>query len=175
MSTEDETLTDEQKYWAEITSTVTRMWADYELISADDCYEAANQLADSHVVYTSSCQRVMQHTRNPDAFAELGLGHVESWSDIVSRVAFFAYRQDLIDEASTWDEDDIFEARQIFRCSNCDEVFSLEQQNTHPEYPDDDDEAFCFECYREWGEDLSLDDDDESEDPEGDDDVGEAA
>lgn len=157
-----------QEYWDDVESTVANMWVDYELDSMDEAYDALSELAESHATYTSTCNATMQHTDNDDAFRELGLDGCTTWSEVVSRAAFCAYRQDLIDEAHKWTEEDIFKERKVFRCRDCSEVTPLADAQDCPTYPDDDDERRCESCHMDYVETLAEEEDYDDEDEDGD-------
>lgn len=140
-------------YQEAIEKTVRSMWVDYELDDLDDAQDAIAELASAAVCYTSEAMGIMSHTSNPDAFTLVGLGECDCWSDIVTAVAYFAYRADLYDEARTWDEEDIFEARKVFRCVDCEEVTANEERHDDPE---DADAARCLVCHSEWVEDRVI-------------------
>lgn len=154
-------------YWDDVKSTVANMWVDYELDGLDGAYDAIHELADNHSTYTSTCNATMQHTNNDDAFTEVGLDGCSSWSEVVSRAAFYAYRQDLIDEAHTWAEEDIFKERKVFRCRDCSEVFPLDDAQDCPTFPDDDEERRCESCHMDYVEMLAEEDDEDDEDEDG--------
>ena len=147
-------------YRDDIESTVEDMWSDYELDSVDDAYDAISQIADVAVTYTSQALTIMQYTDNEDAFGDVGLEGCDSWSEVVTRAAYFAYRADLYDEAHKWSEEDIFEARKVFRCMDCGDVTPNEDKYKDEE---DADQARCDSCHADWVEALAVR---ESEDAE---------
>jgi len=140
-------------YWGDIESTVKNMWLDYELESVDDAYDALAELADSAVTYTSTALEIMQHTDNDDAFTDVGLEGCGSWSEVVTRAAYFAYRADLYDEASKWSEEDIFAVRKVFRCMDCNDVTPDDEKHEDEE---DADQARCDSCHADWVEELAV-------------------
>ena len=150
-------------YWNDIESTVENMWSDYELESVDDAYDAIDQLADSAVIYTSEALKIMQHTANDDAFTDVGLEGCDSWSEVVTRAAYFAYKADLYDEAREWSEEDIFAARKVFRCMDCGDVTPDEEKY---EDEDDADQARCDSCHADWAEELAVREAEENESAE---------
>ena len=153
-----------QEYWEDVANTVKNMWVDYELCSLDDAYDAMSELADSHCTYTSTCTDTMRHTDNEDAFEEFGFGECSTWSEVVCRAAYFAYRQDLIDEAYKWTEEKIFELRKVFRCEDCDDVTPLVEAQEDP--GGDEDIQRCVSCHMDYVESMAENEED-YEDEEG--------
>ena len=140
-----------EEYWDDVKSTVRGMWSDYELESADSdaACNALSEAAASMTVYTSTCQSIMQHTDNEDAFTEIGLDGAGSWAEIVCRAASFAYEADLRDEALSWSEEDIFAEGEVFRCEDCTSVCPNDEGHVDP---DQEDLIRCAACHQDWVE-----------------------
>jgi len=63
----------------------------------DDIEGSLHELAESAVIYTKDAYDIMLHTRNDDAYLELGdtLDTSKGASTIITQMAYWAYRADL--------------------------------------------------------------------------------
>lgn len=149
------------EYWEDVVDTVRDMWTGYELESIEDAHDALSELAAGHATCTATCIATMQHTNNARAAADFVrglLGGTGSWSETIVHAAYFAYLQDLTDEALTWTEEDILDARSAFRCRDCGEVRPLEEAEGGPDYPPTPSDLRCEECHADYLETLAEED-----------------
>lgn len=124
-----------------------------------DASEAIHQTAENWTTYTSHCHRIMRESRNEDAaFGHMGsdaLSGCDSFSSVVTRLAYFAVHQDLWDEYGRWSDEDKLEARGEGLCEDCGEVFGLDDLDDEREGREGD--SICEGCHEDWLEDQEDD------------------
>jgi hypothetical protein len=131
---------------------------EWDADASDRIFEAAG----NWTIYTGKCHYVMRESRNEDAaFVHMGpdvLDGCQSFSDVVTKLAFWAVYQDLWDEYGRWSDEDKLEARDEDHCADCGEVFGLDDLECDREGREGD--SICEGCHEDWLEDQ---DDDEEE------------
>lgn len=127
-----------------------------------DAGDSIHQTAENWTIYTGKCHYVMRESRNEDAgFEHMGpdvLDGCQSFSDVVTKLAFWAVYQDLWDEYGRWSDEDKLEARDEGLCDECGEVFPASDLDDEREGREGD--SICEGCHEDWLEDQ---DDDEEE------------
>ena len=151
-----------QTYQAEIQESVSNLVTDLSEWNADP-HDKISEVAENWTIYTSDCRRVMRESSNEDAaFDHMGsdaLSGCDSFSEVVTRLAYFAVRQDLVDELAGWSDEDKLEARDESLCEDCGDAFpNAEMSDERPGREGDD---ICDSCYDEWHEDQEDEDDEE--------------
>ena len=128
-----------------------------------DPHDAIHQTAENWTIYTGKCHYIMRESRNEDAaFDHMGsdaLSGCESFSDVVTRLAFFAVHQDIVDALSKWSDEDKLEARGERLCEDCGEVFDTGDLSDEREGREGD--VICEGCHEDWLEDQEDDEEEE--------------
>jgi len=126
-----------------------------ELSSWDaDPSEAVSEAADSEVIYTSRCHEILRASRNSNAaFEEMGPDALEGcdseWST-VSRLAYFAYHQDLSGAIYDLSDEDRLAIREEGICECCGEVFP--ESDLDDEREGCEGQTLCETCYEDGEE-----------------------
>ena len=124
-----------------------------------DPHDAIHEAAGNWIIYTGRCHHIMRESRNEDAaFDHMGsdaLSGCESFSDVVTRLAYYAVHQDIVDTLSEWSDEDKLEARDEGLCEDCGEVFSLDDLDGEREGREG--EYICESCHEDWLEDQEDD------------------
>jgi len=128
-----------------------------------DPHDSIHERAENWTIYTSHCHRIMRESRNEDAaFDHMGsdaLSGCESYSDVVTRLAYFAVHQDIADALSGWSNEDKLEARDEGLCEDCGEVFDNGDLSDEREGREGD--VICEGCHDDWL--IDQEDDEEEE------------
>jgi len=136
-----------------------------------DASDAIHQTAENWTIYTSHCHRIMQESSNEDAaFGHMGsdaLDGCESFSDVVTRLAYFAVHQDIVDALSEWSDEDKLEARDEGLCEDCGEVCDHGLGDLQNDWKGREGEELCGDCYERWAEDQEDDEDEDDNTDEG--------
>ncbi len=131
-----------------------------------DPHDSIHERAENWTIYTSHCHQIMRESRNEDAaFDHMGsdaLDGCQSFSDVVTRLAFFAVHQDIVDALSEWSDEDKLEARDEALCEDCGEVFATDDLEDDREGREGDN--ICEGCHEDWLEDQDDEDEDEDDD-----------
>ena len=95
-----------EKYWDEIKSLATEALADFNVTNKEAYEENESDIdnfihesidGSSWIIYYGNNMDVIQNTDNEDAYEEMGLEGCKGFSEICSRVAYFAMRADAMD------------------------------------------------------------------------------
>ena len=129
-----------------------------------DPHDSIHEAAGNWTIYTSHCLQIMRESHNEDAaFDHMGseaIDGCQSWSDVVSRLAFFAVHQDIVDALSEWSAEDKLEARDEALCDECGEVFPASDLDALREGREGDN--ICEGCHDDWLEDQEDEDEDDN-------------
>jgi hypothetical protein len=101
---------------------------------------------------------IMQNTAFPDSLSDRGLsteGH--GWGQLTSMFAAYALSEDILNAISIYEEREIFDLREVFRCGSCDKVVPRKERHPDPDgeevedptWDEDDWEErypYCFSC-----------------------------
>lgn len=133
-----------------------------------DPHDVISDAARNWTIYTSHCHRIMRESRNEDAaFDHMGsdaLDGCESFSDVVTRLAYFAVHQDIVDALSEWSAEDKLEARDEALCDECGQAFPASYLDALREGREGDN--ICEDCHEDWLEDQEDEDDDNTDEGE---------
>lgn len=155
-------MSERQTYRDEIQESVSNLVTDLPEWDADP-YDKISEVAENWTIYTSDCYRIMRESSNEDAgFDHMGsdaLSGCDSFSDVVTRLAYFAVYQDLVDELAGWSDEDKLEARDESICEDCGEARPNDEMSD--ERPGRDGDHICDSCYDDWQEDQEDEDDEE--------------
>ena len=96
------------EYWEEVSHIAREVWKEArEYDREGEEYDILHEWIDSHswIIYTYRAAQIMAHTDSPEAYWEELGGDVpgDSWCAIVTVLAFFAFRRDVLDSAA-WSE-----------------------------------------------------------------------
>lgn len=125
--------------------------------------DAITEMAENWTIYTSHCHRIMRESSNEDAaFDHMGsdaLSGCESYSDVVTRLAYFAVHQDIMDVLSGWSDERKLQVRGEKLCEDCGEPFP--KKDISDERPGREGDDLCEDCYEDWREDQEDEEEDE--------------
>ena len=158
-------MSENMSYWEEIEQSVQCVVESLPEWDADPG-DSIHERAENWTIYTSHCHRIMEESRNEDAaFDHMGsdaLDGCKSFSDVVTRLAYFAVHQDIADALSEWSDEDKLEARDEGLCDECGEVFPASDLDALREIVEGDN--ICEGCHEELLEDQDDEDEDEDDD-----------
>ena len=124
------------EYHEEITSIVetiledARSYCDSAREAEEHVAQSLHETIDGHsyIIYTHEAMMVLQHSSNEDAFFEEGMDSSgwESYSDVVTQLAFFAMRQDVLEAMpDDWQGDlESYFDDPILECPECGETYT---------------------------------------------------
>jgi len=131
-----------------------------------DPYDSIHESADTYVIYTSRCIQILTESSNEDAaFDHMGSDALDgcgSFSEVMSRLAYYAVHQDLCEEYGRLSDWDKLEARDESLCADCEEVFSVSDLECDRKGREGSD--ICEGCHEQWMEDNGWEDEDEDDD-----------